>query len=169
MTTVTPELSEQIYAYLETYYQIAEQKLNRRFVRPDITFNQRGKAAGSARLQQNHIKLNPILLNENSEHFLQQVIPHEISHLLVFQLFGRVKPHGREWQHMMQSIFGLEPLVQHTLDVSKVSGKQFDYQCLCGPIKLSIRRHNSIVRKRRVYCCRKCNSVLKPMASESAI
>lgn len=40
----------------------------------------------------------------------------------------------------------LAPKVTHSMDVSKVSGRLFLYQCACGERTLSVRRHNNIQR-----------------------
>ncbi|GAA0852576.1 SprT family zinc-dependent metalloprotease [Aliiglaciecola litoralis] len=138
----------------------AEGFFGRQFNSPALLFNQRGKIAGTAHLQKNLIKLNAVLMADNLDQFCQAVIPHEVAHILVFQLYGRVKPHGKEWQGIMTGVFGLEPKVRHQMDVTKTQGKTFDYHCRCGTMKLSIRRHNKIVRKQQTYLCRQCNHVL---------
>ena len=69
---------------------------------PKIRFNQRGKVAGSAWLHSWEVRFNPILMQDNFTEFLQQVVPHEIAHLVVFYLHQnarrRPKPHGKEWK-----------------------------------------------------------------------
>lgn len=134
--------------------------LKQHFILPNISFNQRGKIAGSARLQINEIRLNPHLLEDNFDEFINEVIPHEVCHLIAFQLFGKVRPHGKEWQSLMKALYDLKGTPYHNMNVDKVSGKMFEYKCLCGPTKLSIRRHNKVVKGRQQYCCRHCNSVL---------
>ena len=128
---------------------------------PSVSFNQRGKIAGSARLQSNEIRLNPVLLDDNQREFLEQVIPHEVCHIAVFQMYGRVRPHGQQWQQMMTAVFGLVPDVRHDMDVSKVGGKSFPYLCACGPVSLSVRRHNKVVRQQQQYRCRTCGETLR--------
>ncbi len=135
--------------------------LEHRFDMPSVTFNQRGKIAGSARLHTNEIRLNPKLLEDNLDEFLQHVIPHEVCHLLVFTLFGKVRPHGKEWQSLMDRLFDLPANPYHSMNVEKVAGKVFDYYCLCGPTKLSIRRHNKVQRRLQRYYCKRCNAVLE--------
>ncbi|WP_158969759.1 SprT family zinc-dependent metalloprotease [Paraglaciecola sp. L3A3] len=138
----------------------ANQQLSHTFIIPDIFFNQRGKIAGCARLQKNELRFNPILLNDNLTAFLDEVVPHEVCHLLAFTLFGKVRPHGKEWKTLMRQLFNLDGQTYHQMDVKKVAGKQFFYQCLCGHVPLSIRRHNKIIRGQQQYCCRRCQTVL---------
>lgn len=152
-------LEQQIVEQVEHCYQQAEQHLNKTFPRPVTGFNQRGKIAGSARLQLNELRFNRTLLKDNPEHFLSDVVAHEVSHLLVHQLYGRVKPHGHEWQQMMQQVFGLHPQTRHQMDVSKVQGKTFSYRCNCQEHKLTIRRHNKAL-KGMTYMCRGCGGAL---------
>lgn len=157
-----PPIQQRLLERIETCYQLAEAKLNRRFQRPITQFSLRGKSAGTAHLQQNRLRFNPILLNENSEAFMQEVVPHEICHLLCFQLFGKTKPHGKEWQSLMISVFALNPRTTHSFNVASVTGREVDYRCACGPIKLSIRRHNKVVRGESRYLCKRCKTHLTP-------
>lgn len=130
------------------------------FALPQVRFNQRGKIAGSARLQLNELRFNPILLAENLDAFLHEVVPHEVCHLLAYQLFGKVRPHGKEWQSLMLNLFNLKGKTYHHMDISSVAGKHFNYRCQCGIVKLSIRRHNKVVRGQQQYVCRQCTTQL---------
>lgn len=164
-TLPTDPLQAAILERCETCYQQAELKLGRRFTRPSVSFALRGKSAGTAHLQQNRLRFNPVLLKENPQAFLDEVVPHEIAHLLCFLLYGAgkaVKPHGKEWQAIMIQVFGLPPKTTHSFDISSVKGRTFKYQCLCGPIELSIRRHNKVQQGQSQYLCRHCKQVLTP-------
>jgi SprT protein len=130
------------------------------FILPKISFNQRGKIAGCARLQTNELRFNPVLLDDNVNAFLEEVVPHEVCHLLVYKLFGKVRPHGKEWQNLMFELFSLKGRTYHLMDVTKVKGKSFNYQCKCGPIELGIRRHNKLLKGKQIYMCRKCRCPL---------
>lgn len=127
---------------------------------PKITFDQRGKIAGSALLQTNHVRFNPKLLIDNQDEFFSEVIPHEICHIAVFQLLGKVKPHGEEWKALMQNVFSLPGKATHRLDIDSVLGKLYDYACQCSTHKLTIRRHNKAKKGLR-YICRSCKSELR--------
>ena len=106
------------------------------------------------------IKFNRTLLLENSDEFIRQVVPHELAHLIVYQVFGRVKPHGQEWKAVMTQLFNLPADTCHQFDVESVQGKMFAYQCECQTHYLTIRRHNRIQRDKIAYLCRKCQGKL---------
>ncbi|MCL2912440.1 SprT family zinc-dependent metalloprotease [Shewanella corallii] len=159
------QLQQQLLERCEACFHQAEQRLKRKFPRPAISFALRGKSAGTAHLQQNRLRFNPVLLKENPEAFLQEVVPHEIAHLLCFQLYGAgkaIKPHGKEWQAIMLQVFDLTPRASHSFDISSVRGKTYAYQCQCGPVELSVRRHNKVQRGESRYLCRHCKQVLSP-------
>ena len=126
--------------------QLAENHFQRKFSIPTISYDLRGVKAGVAYLQKNEIKFNRTLLLENSDEFIHQVVPHELAHLIVYQVFGRVKPHGQEWQAVMTQLFNLPADTCHQFDVESVQGKMFAYQCECQTHYLTIRRHNRIQR-----------------------
>ncbi|MDO6693670.1 SprT family zinc-dependent metalloprotease [Aliiglaciecola sp. 3_MG-2023] len=157
---INPEQQTRIQRRLIECIQMADRYFNQTFVAPQLLFNQRGNIAGTAHLQKNIIKLNATLLKDNFEEFMQTVLPHEVAHIVAFQRFNRVKPHGIEWQSIMHNVFNLPPRVRHKMDTTKTQGKMFDYQCKCGTVKLTVRRHNKVVNKQQIYCCRKCQQQL---------
>lgn len=153
-------LQIQVLERIETCYQTAEMTLKRAFPRPITQFTLRGKSAGTAHLQQNRLRFNPVLLRENSKAFLTEVVPHEICHLLCFQLFGKTKPHGKEWQSLMLTVFKVNPKTTHNFNTTSVASKEVEYRCACGPIRLSIRRHNKVLRGESRYICKRCKTHL---------
>ncbi|MDY6977017.1 MAG: SprT family zinc-dependent metalloprotease [Pseudomonadota bacterium] len=140
-------------------FEQAERYFNRTFERPTITFRRSGRNAGTAFLQQNRLNFHPILFKENVDAFLKDVIPHEVSHLLVWALFGKVQPHGKEWQSVMQRVYNRTSAATHQFDVKRVT-KTFQYVCDCDNYALSTRRHNNILKGAQ-YRCRKCQSLLR--------
>ena len=154
-------LKMQVLRRLQQGLQLAEQHFNRRFPMPTLNYQVRGVKAGVAYLQQNEIRLNPVLLQENSAEFIEQVVLHELAHLITFQVYGRVKPHGAEWQKVMNEVFQLPADTCHQFDVSSVQGQTYAYQCGCQTHQLSLRRHNKIQRQQAQYFCRKCKGMLR--------
>lgn len=159
-TSVHQGLHAQLLAKVEQCYLHAETTLNRSFIRPDVSFALRGRSAGTAHLQQNRLRFNPVLLNENTQSFIDEVVPHEICHLLCYQLWGRVKPHGKEWQGLMQHLFQLMPRTTHSFDTASLTSNQINYYCACGIVPLGVRRHNKVQRGQTQYRCKKCLNLL---------
>lgn len=153
----------QIDVIANHYLTLAASYFKREFDQPNITLDQRGKCAGTARLRDWHIRLNPILLQDNPAEFEREVIPHEIAHLVVYAIWGRVKPHGAEWQKVMRDVFHIAPRTTHKMDVTKVQGAIFIYRCDCQQHQLSVRRHRAILRGDRQYRCRRCGTNLRQL------
>ncbi|MCL1050274.1 SprT family zinc-dependent metalloprotease [Shewanella abyssi] len=159
--TFADPLQQSIASQVEHCYQLAETHLGQKFPRPEINFKLRGKSAGTAHLQLNKLRFNPLLLKDNQQAFIDDVVPHEICHLLSFQLYGRVKPHGVHWQRLMRQLYHRQPRTTHSFNTQSVEGKTYEYLCGCGSVNLSIRRHNKVLRGETQYRCRKCGHNLR--------
>lgn len=155
-----PQLKMQVQRRLKQDLAKAVAFFNTDFHAPTILYNVRGVKAGVAYLERNEVRFNPVLLQENGLDFVNQVVPHELAHILVYQLFGRVQPHGKEWKMMMETVLGVPAETYHCFDTASVT-KQFAYKCDCQIHQLSVRRHNAIVRDGKVYLCKKCKGKLQ--------
>ena len=153
-------LKMQVQRKLAESLRLAESYFKREFPMPTVGYDLRGIKSGVAYLQKNEIKFNRTLLVENSEEFIRQVVPHELGHLITYQVFGRVKPHGQEWQRVMNQVFQLSADTCHQFDVRNVQGQTFEYHCACQTHLLSVRRHNRILKEGVEYLCRKCKGKL---------
>ncbi|PHM31051.1 SprT family zinc-dependent metalloprotease [Xenorhabdus innexi] len=138
----------------------ASEFLEQTFPEPCVTYRQRGTIAGSARLQDWEIRLNPILLIENEQSFIDEVIPHELAHLLVYHQFGKVAPHGKEWRYIMETVFKVSANRTHQFSVQSVCSKMFIYCCHCQQHELSVRQHNKVLKGKSCYVCRQCGERL---------
>lgn len=150
----------------------------------DIRLNLKGRAAGQVRYPASgwrhalpEVRLNLELMKENLNAFIQEVIPHECAHLVVYRLYNlkklntkvRPKPHGKEWQAVMLNVYSLQPTVTHSFDVKKNDTQKFQYRCACidKAHHLSIIRHNKIRRQVANYLCRACGQALKYVENHS--
>ncbi len=157
---IDSELEYRVLKAMTNAIQLAERAFHRSFVVPSLNFKLRGKAAGKAYLQLNEIRINPTLFLENQQAFLEEVIPHEVAHLITYQVYGRVKPHGREWQGVMEAVLGIPAKTTHSFEVKSVQGKTFEYRCDCSTYPLTIRRHNKVLRNQATYSCKQCRQTL---------
>lgn len=153
------QLKMQVQRQLKRDLAKANTYFNKVFTPPAVSFAVRGVKAGVAYLNKNEVRFNPILLQENGAEFIAQVVPHELAHILVHQHFGRVQPHGKEWQMMMETVLGVPAEIYHCFDTQSVA-QQFPYRCGCQLHQLSIRRHNAVQQKNQRYICRKCKQPL---------
>ncbi|QLB18585.1 SprT family zinc-dependent metalloprotease [Mannheimia granulomatis] len=153
------QLKMQVQRQLKRDLERANTYFNKTFIQPTVSYAVRGVKAGVAYLERNEVRFNPVLLQENGLEFVSQVVPHELAHILVYQHFGRVQSHGKEWKMMMETVLGVPAEIYHCFDVQSVQ-QQFSYQCACQTHQLSIRRHNAVMRNKRSYICRLCKTKL---------
>lgn len=155
-------LQQAVIDCLTFHLEQINQALNTCYSLPTVSYTQRGTIAGSAHLLKWHIRLNKQLLIENGQSFINQVIPHELAHLIVFKHVSyHAQPHGKEWKTIMSTIFLRPPLVKHQFDVSNIRKNSYCYICSCQIHQLSQIRHNKIQRNTAVYHCRRCKQILR--------
>lgn len=148
---------EECLAQAGAYYK-------RTFWLHEVKFDLTGQAAGMFCVRnesRQYIRINRTLLDANPAEMFNQVIPHEVAHLVAYQIHGRLKAHGPEWQAIMRNCFNLEPDRCHTLDTSLSSTNPYAYRCACLTHKVSKRIHNQIVRRPGSRICAKCKVGLK--------
>ncbi|AIR63861.1 SprT family zinc-dependent metalloprotease [Cedecea neteri] len=155
-------LQQAVMRCLREKLQQANVHLGTHYPEPKVVYQQRGTAAGTAWLESNEIRLNPVLLMENQQAFVDEVVPHELAHLLVWKHFGRVAPHGREWKWMMETVLGVPARRTHKFEVDSVRKNTFPYRCPCQQHQLTVRRHNRVLRGEAEYRCTHCGQLLKP-------
>lgn len=156
-------MPEQLKKRVEDCFQQAESFFQRPFKRPQVSLKLRGQKAGVAHLQENLLRFNPQLYQENTEDFLKQTVAHEVAHLVAHQLFGdRIQPHGEEWQLVMRGVYALPPNRCHSYAVQRRSATRYIYRCPCpnSDFPFSAQRHN-LVKQGRRYLCRRCRQTLQ--------
>lgn len=141
-----------------SFIRRAEAHFGRRFTLSAIAFDLVGAAAGRMVAYFNSntylIRYNRLMLEAHPAHVLQKTVPHEVAHLVAFQLYGpKIAPHGKEWRSVMSDVFGVVPEPKHSLDTSRVTNNRFVYGCSCpDEIHVTKRRHNKIVRGTPYKC-----------------
>jgi SprT protein len=125
----------------------ASEHFGRKFKFPTLSYDVKGKTAGYATYQKNHIRLNAQLLMENKEKFIARTVPHELGHLITwevykddpsFRSYKRIAHHGSHWKRVCR-IIGMDDVTRtHSYDVSKSTArknKQYVWQCNnCGDL-----------------------------------
>lgn len=153
-------LQQAVMRSLRENLALANRTLEKNYAEPALLYQQRGTIAGTAWLQQWEIRLNPVLLLENQQAFIDDVVPHELAHLLVWKEFGRVAPHGKEWKWMMETVLGVSARRTHQFNTGSLQ-KTFAYTCPCRQHQLTVRRHNRVLRGETRYRCTHCGNDLR--------
>ncbi|OLO03147.1 metallopeptidase [Salinicola socius] len=130
--------------------------------RPGIWFDLRGRSAGQAHYQRGGLRFNRTLLRENRQAFMDEIVPHEMAHWLVFHLEdgAKARPHGHEWQSVMRKLYGLTPVTTHRFDVTRASPAPYCYRCRCETLHRFTGRRHAQVSKGMRYRCRHCRATL---------
>ncbi|QUX95923.1 SprT family zinc-dependent metalloprotease [Marinomonas sp. CT5] len=168
MPLITPEMefsNNQVALQLiqdktQDCFDRADEFFATKFKRASCNFKQKGRAAGTAHLQKNELRFNHFMYQQDPIEFLETVVPHEVAHLIVFQIYGTtVRPHGKEWKAVMLKVYGLNPSRTHNFDVPKPKNV-YQYHCSCKSHELSKLRHNK-VQKGVEYICKDCRKILQ--------
>ena len=158
-----PDLIQQ---RVESCYQAAERHFNCVFKRPEISFKLRGQKAGVAHICENRLRFNPLLYQENREHFLLHTVAHEVAHLVSYKVYGKaIRAHGPEWQAIMHTVYQLPANRCHNYAVQRTPKTHYLYRCQCKerePFALSAQRHARI-NKGLQYICKGCHAKLSYM------
>lgn len=125
-----------------------------------VRFDLKGKAAGQAIKNGDwyEIRVNPEIAAQNWEEYLNQTIPHEVAHIVQYQIYPYCGGHGRAWKGIMR-VFGKDPKRCHDYDLTNVTvrrQRRIRYECEPGcEHMLTMTRHNKIQRKGDKYRCNK--------------
>lgn len=156
---VAPDVMNSVIESVNLCFDKADAFFNNRFKRASCNFKQRGRAAGTAHLQKNEIRFNYFMYQQDPNRFIDTVIPHEVAHIIVFQIYGStVKPHGKEWQAVMMKVYGIKPDRTHTFDTPPPK-EIYQYHCECQQHDFTKRRHTR-AQGGVQYICKNCNSKL---------
>ena len=150
---------------IDQYLSLAGQAFEQPFAMPLVCFTLEGKTAGYFKLLRDGscmINFNRLLLEQNTVDFLKRTVPHEVAHMVAYQVFGTaIRPHGKEWKSVM-AVFGADDARCHDYDLSNIRTRQyrrFSYQCNCRSHQLTSIRHNRVLSGYR-YVCKSCKQQL---------
>ncbi len=172
----TTHNSEKIMQLAEAAVRAAESRARElyaiRLPEAVIDFSLRGRCAGQARVERSgetFLRINLELLANNLDDFLKQTIPHEVGHLVVNwqarKKRQRPRPHGQEWQSVMQNCYDLQPVRCHTYETTpaRIVPRNFLYRCNCREHRLTRTMHNRMSRRYQALC-KSCKTHLRFVA-----
>ena len=119
-------------------------------------------AAGLAYQSEQRIVLNENLFLANKQSFFDEIIGHEVCHVVQHILYPNESlHHGKRWKELMMML-GLRLSVYHNLDVSAVDDKVFRYVCNCdGGFRyhqIVEKVHKEIEKGSRIRNCGTCST-----------
>lgn len=148
---IDPQLHKRVEDKVLNVLLDAQHRFNRIFKLPTIEYKQMGRTSGKALYKDNVIILNPDFFKNHAEEMINRTLPHEIAHILSYEMFGAVGVgHGRWWKYVMVHL-GLQAERCHTysLEGVKVRRRKVNralYRCpVCGSnLSVSMVNHNRI-------------------------
>lgn len=103
------------------------------------------------------IRLNVKLLLKNKADFLNEIIPHEVGHLIQDWFYPKgTEEHGVEWRSIMKAL-GVPYSKYHSFDVSAVDSQYHRYVCNCTEHSIHSTKHTKI-QEGKIELCALCNS-----------
>jgi len=135
-----------------------------------------GRTLGLASYRAKKIKLNKELAIEFGKEYIDEVLPHEAAHFIVYKIypFGmrkgvngveKIRPHGKEFKAACEalgfkgrattSLFSQSAALKSVKPKSRQQ-RRFKIKCNCGDYVVSTRRKNSLIKKSAV--CARCGS-----------
>ena len=122
---LAPELRKRVDDKIKACFKIAEKKYGVKFEWPEVRYDIKSWMGGLAYHQRWLLRFNLILLVENEDHYIENVVPHEVAHLINRRVNKpapgkkRLMPHGKEWKGVME-LLKVVPHVRHTYDCSSI-------------------------------------------------
>jgi len=121
--------------------------------RISIGYNTRMRSTlGRAVLEKSRVELNPRLLRAHPNQFIPTLV-HELAHLVVYQRYGRVPPHGPPWRALMAAV-KIRPAATHKLPTAHLrrARRRYLYLHRCSQCGMTF-----LARSVRRNCfCRAC-------------
>ena len=139
---------------------------------PTVVYKKRGTTAGTANYRTWTIDLNPVLLMENVDAFIERTVPHELAHLITDRVYPEAhtrrfrgekrEVHGPRWRSVMRTLGVADSTRCHSYDTSSVkrSKTSYEYKCtVCGStFSLGPKRHAKMLQSATAYRHTVCGS-----------
>jgi len=113
------------------------------------------------RNSKNSIHFNKkVFKNSPTKKFIE-VIVHEYSHMVVYNMYGRVKSHGTQWKSVMRSLGQNNPTpTTNVFKYIKKKDSEVMIKCGCGKRYISANRATRMKNGTK-YVCRSCSKKLE--------
>lgn len=163
MTTVSTEIIKRIEDKILEVMLLLQKRYNVVLELPKYSFRQMGTKGGLAYYRDYRIELNSDFFKNYCEEMINQVVPHEIAHLVSFKVYGPLgRGHGQFWKGVMSSLRPLGVTITrcHSFSLEGVKhrrvAKPFAYKCGCMVHNVTLNIHTKIARgsSRRCIRCR---------------
>ncbi len=183
---ITTEIRNRVTAKIQHGIDLAKRRYNVDIRMPTVVYTKRGTTAGTANYRTWTINLNPVLLVENTDKFIERTVPHELAHLICDLVYPHAhRPtrgvkrdvHGQYWKDIMRTL-GVpsnEITRCHSYDVTNAKKKtsSYQYKCEgCGHVfTLGPKRHAKLQSNSRAYrhtACGQGNGQLTLVAAKPA-
>jgi SprT protein len=157
-------MKQQLIDATEKYIEMANELFGTQIEIPTISFDLKGRTAGTANGRLNRIRYNLYIAQDNFEAFVERTVPHEVAHIVVHHVYPNASAHGREWKGVMRTL-GVRDITRcHSYDLQNVPvRRQLRFSAWCGcenPHKITTTLRNKMMRGHR-YSCRTCGQSLK--------
>lgn len=120
---------------------------------------------GYAHVDRLVIDLNGVLIEDNLDAFLNEVLPHELAHLIITHTFGNHRNgHGKIFKYICD-ILGCRAravIPMNTIKSRKVAHPEvtfYSYECACAIDPITESEHNERIATKTKYRCKKCKSI----------
>lgn len=164
--TIQQELTQ---ATLE-WTQKAREQFNRQFADPVVKCTVRGVTAGKAYLREWMVNYNPALFQENHDDFLARTVPHEVAHLIAYDIH-KVGGHGWAWKSVMARLGISEIKRCHSYDTTNTRVRRvarvYMVKCSCRTVPLTITRWRRMMQGTKYYTCGRCHTRFVPCTAET--
>lgn len=160
------EIMQEIVRKSMEWYNVGIQKFPQDVHEVEILFDLTGVKAGQAWWRKSGkftIEYNLAMALENGEDFIQEVIPHEIAHLIANEFFKEMYPdgcgHSDMWKFVMIK-FGRNPNRCHSFSVENLSKGHRDYlwKCSACGFEYAVGKnlHEKLQNPHDTHYCGKC-------------
>lgn len=76
---------------------------------PSLEFTTHGNTAGWAHYRENKVRLNPTYCMSHLQDMLEDTVPHELAHILAYQIYGENCHHDWRWKDAYKLLTGKTP------------------------------------------------------------